>query len=115
GRGNNDGRGNANDGRGNNDGRGGNGNDGRGNEGHGDHARYRGVITAPSLALRTAPDRGARVIRYARKGNVVSIHCKVGGDTVQGNPLWYLVTDGKTWAWGAARHIDNVGPAPRWC
>ncbi len=111
GRGNNDndGRDNGNNSRGDND------NNGRGGDGHGDHARYRGVITAPSLALRTAPDRNARVIRYARKGHVVSVHCKVGGDSVQGNPLWYLVTDGKTWAWGAARHIDNIGPAPRWC
>ncbi|MEU0168415.1 hypothetical protein ABZ214_23660 [Streptomyces iakyrus] len=25
-----------------------------------------------------------------------------------------VTTDG-TWAWGAARYIDNIGPAPRWC
>ncbi|MGY0069738.1 SH3 domain-containing protein [Streptomyces sp. QTS137] len=81
---------------------------------HGNRGEYKGVVTTDSLALRTSPDRGSKVIRYARKGDVVSIYCKVGGDDVQGNPLWYLLTDG-TWAWGPARHIDNIGPAPRWC
>ncbi|WP_055597972.1 SH3 domain-containing protein, partial [Streptomyces hirsutus] len=103
-------------GHGNGNGGGDNGrNDNGGGGNHGDHSRHRGVITAPSLALRTSPDRDARVIRYVRKGDVVSLYCKVGGDNVQGNPLWYLVTDGRTWAWGAARHINNIGPAPRWC
>ncbi|MFF9204657.1 SH3 domain-containing protein, partial [Streptomyces sp. NPDC014986] len=81
---------------------------------HGDQGEYKGVVTAPSLALRSAPTRGSQVIRYAHKGEVVSIFCKVPGDKVDGNPLWYLLTDG-TWAWGPARHIDNIGPAPRWC
>ncbi|MCM2513404.1 SH3 domain-containing protein [Streptomyces griseoincarnatus] len=81
---------------------------------HGDQGQYRGVVTAQRLALRSAPNRGSQVIRYAHKGEVVSIFCKVPGDKVDGNPLWYLLTDG-TWAWGPARHIDNIGPAPRWC
>ncbi|MEV5881526.1 SH3 domain-containing protein [Streptomyces sp. NPDC052020] len=79
-----------------------------------DSGRYRGVVTADKLALRSAPNRGSRVIRYAHRGEVVSIYCKTPGDSVKGNPLWYLLTDG-TWAWGAARYIDNIGPAPRWC
>ncbi|WP_427764894.1 SH3 domain-containing protein [Streptomyces sp. DSM 41931] len=81
---------------------------------HGDQGAYRGVVTAQKLALRSAPNRGSQVIRYAHKGDVVSIFCKVPGDHVDGNPLWYLLTDG-TWAWGPARYIDNIGPAPRWC
>ncbi|MEV0691857.1 SH3 domain-containing protein [Streptomyces sp. NPDC050388] len=80
---------------------------------HGDRGKFKGVVTAHSPALRSSPHRGSRVIRYARKGEVVSIHCKVGGDSVQGDSLRYLLTDG-TWAWGPARHIDNIGPAPRW-
>ncbi|WP_261675611.1 MULTISPECIES: SH3 domain-containing protein [Streptomyces] len=81
---------------------------------HGDQGQYRGVVTAQKLALRSAPNRGSQVIRYAHKGEVVSIFCKVPGGNVDGNPLWYLLTDG-TWAWGPARYIDNIGPAPRWC
>ncbi|WP_330459800.1 SH3 domain-containing protein [Streptomyces sp. NBC_00820] len=80
-----------------------------------DPRRYQGVVTArDGLWLRDRPDRGSRRVRFAEKGETVSIYCKAGGETVGGNPLWYLLTDG-TWAWGAARYIDNVGPAPRWC
>ncbi|CAM5507436.1 SH3 domain-containing protein OS=Streptomyces tendae OX=1932 GN=GUR47_14360 PE=4 SV=1 [Streptomyces tendae] len=85
-----------------------------GGDGRQEQGRYRGVVTADRLALRTSPTRGSDVIRYARRGEVVSIYCKTPGDRVKGNPLWYLLTDG-TWAWGAARYIDNIGPAPRWC
>lgn len=82
---------------------------------HHDNPRlYKGVVTAGTLNLRSAPNRGSQIIRTAHKGEVVAIFCKTGGETVDSNPLWYLLTDG-TWAWGAARYIDNIGPAPRWC
>ncbi|MFK4800741.1 SH3 domain-containing protein [Streptomyces sp. MPA0124] len=94
---------------------GGNGGDAwGGGDGRQEQGRYRGVVTASRLALHTSPARGSDVILYARRGEVVSIYCKTPGSNVQGNPLWYLLTDG-TWAWGAARYIDNIGPAPRWC
>uniref|UniRef100_UPI00403FE435 SH3 domain-containing protein n=1 Tax=Streptomyces sp. DG1A-41 TaxID=3125779 RepID=UPI00403FE435 len=85
-----------------------------GNGNHHDPRLSKGVVTANTLALRSTPNRGSQIIRYAHKGDIVSIFCKTGGETVKGNPLWYLLTDG-TWAWGAARYIDNIGPAPRWC
>ncbi|MFF5495462.1 SH3 domain-containing protein [Streptomyces aquilus] len=75
---------------------------------------YKGVVTASTLNLRSAPNRGSQIIRTAHKGEIVSIFCKTPGQTIDGNPLWYLLTDG-TWAWGAARYIDNIGAAPRWC
>ncbi|MFD9937250.1 SH3 domain-containing protein [Streptomyces massasporeus] len=104
---------------GGNGGNGGNGNQNSnswngGNNSHTVQGLYRGVVTANTLALRSAPNRGSQIIRYAHRGDEVNIFCKTGGETVQGNPLWYLLTDG-TWAWGAARYIDNIGPAPRWC
>jgi uncharacterized protein YgiM (DUF1202 family) len=79
-----------------------------------DQRFYQGVVTTDSLALRSAPTRGSQVIRYASRGEILNIFCKVGGPSVHGNPLWYQIADG-TWAWGPARFIDNVGPAPRWC
>ncbi|MFE9026869.1 SH3 domain-containing protein [Streptomyces iakyrus] len=85
-----------------------------GGNGHHDQRLYEGFVTADTLALRSAPNRGSQIIRFAHRGDVVKIFCKTGGETVRGNPLWYLLTDG-TWAWGAARYIDNIGPAPRWC
>ncbi|AIS00518.1 SH3 domain-containing protein [Streptomyces glaucescens] len=83
-------------------------------DGHHDARLYQGVVTADRLLLRSAPTRGSQVIRAAHRGDVVSIFCKTPGENVGGNPLWYLLTDG-TWAWGAARFIENIGPAPRWC
>ncbi|MFF0204800.1 SH3 domain-containing protein [Streptomyces sp. NPDC005017] len=75
---------------------------------------YKGVVTASLLYLRSAPNRGGQIIRTVRQGQIVSIYCKTTGETVDGNSLWYLLTDG-TWAWGSARYINNIGPAPRWC
>ncbi|MGW3662668.1 SH3 domain-containing protein, partial [Streptomyces sp. NPDC005141] len=98
----------------------GGGGDGRepatgGGNGQNNPRLYQGRITAPGgLDLRSAPTRGSQLIRVARHGEIVSIYCKTPGQNVQGNPLWYLLTDG-TWAWGAARYIDNIGPSPRWC
>jgi uncharacterized protein YgiM (DUF1202 family) len=92
--------------------------DGRGDQDqHGDHDNprlYKGIVTANELALRSRPDRGSRIIGHVHRGQHVSIFCKTRGSNVQGNHLWYLLTDG-TWAWGSARYIDNIGAAPRWC
>ncbi|MDH6607352.1 hypothetical protein M2164_002987 [Streptomyces sp. SAI-208] len=74
----------------------------------------RGVVTASSLALRSAPNRGGQIIRWAERGEVVRIFCRTNGQSVQGNRQWYLLTDG-TWAWGSARYIRTIGTAPRWC
>ncbi|MEU4044227.1 SH3 domain-containing protein [Streptomyces antibioticus] len=102
-------------------GNGGNGNSGNwqsqgGNGGNGGNTQrlYRGRVTANQLLLRSRPTRNSQVIRVVHRGDVVRIFCKTPGQNVQGNPLWYLLTDG-TWAWGSARYIDNIGEAPRWC
>ncbi|MFJ8534704.1 SH3 domain-containing protein [Streptomyces sp. NPDC093591] len=107
------------------DGGGGQGGDGGGDWGGGqggdggdrddDDRRFaKGRVTANTLLLRSAPNRRSQVIRVVHKGDIVRIFCKTPGQRIQGNPLWYLLADG-TWAWGAARYIDNIGPAPRWC
>ncbi|MGQ4330243.1 SH3 domain-containing protein [Streptomyces hayashii] len=97
----------------------GGGGDGGGGEGwqsgnQNDSRRYRGRVTASELLLRSAPTRASQVIRVARRGEIVSIFCRTPGQNVQGNSVWYLLTDG-TWAWGAARYIDVIGTTPRWC
>ncbi|GHF12456.1 SH3 domain-containing protein [Streptomyces griseoluteus] len=86
-----------------------------GGRGDRDPRRYEGVVTAKGgIWLHDRPDRGTRRVRFAKQGEHVSIYCKVNGDRVGDNPLWYLLTDG-TWAWASARYIGNVGPVPRWC
>ncbi|MCL8015662.1 SH3 domain-containing protein [Streptomyces sp. AS02] len=92
----------------------GGGSDG-GDEGGGDGRRFtKGRVTADRLLLRSAPNRGSRVIGAVHRGDVVRIFCRTPGQRVDGNPLWYLLSDG-TWAWGSARFIDDLGAAPRWC
>ncbi|MEU9185965.1 SH3 domain-containing protein [Streptomyces sp. NPDC048484] len=83
---------------------------------HGHHPKYyKGRVNAPGgLNLRDRPTRGSAVIGFVPQGQEVSIFCKTPGESVRGNHLWYLLTDG-TWAWGAAHYIDNIGPTPRWC
>ncbi|MEV7201518.1 SH3 domain-containing protein [Streptomyces griseoluteus] len=86
-----------------------------GGRGDRDPRRYDGVVTARGgIWLHDRPDRGTRRVRFAKQGEHVSIYCKVNGDRVGANPLWYLLTDG-TWAWASARYIGNAGPVPRWC
>lgn len=92
----------------------GNWNGGGDQDGRHDERLYRGVVTASELFLRSAPNRGSQVIRVAHRGEHVSIFCKTTGQNIQGNHLWYLLTDG-TWAWGSARYIDTIGATPRWC
>ncbi|MFB8773431.1 SH3 domain-containing protein [Streptomyces broussonetiae] len=75
---------------------------------------YKGRVTASTLLLRSAPNRGSQVIGTAHRGQIVKIFCKTVGQNVDGNNRWYLLTNG-TWAWASARYIDNIGPAPRWC
>ncbi|GGX84160.1 SH3 domain-containing protein [Streptomyces anandii] len=76
---------------------------------------YRGrVVARGGLALHTRPDRGSRVLRIARPGEIVWIYCRTLGGNVLGNPVWYLLADG-TWTWGSARFIQSIGPTPRWC
>ncbi|MGW2910816.1 SH3 domain-containing protein [Streptomyces asoensis] len=88
---------------------------GGGNQGgHNDARRYRGRVTAGELLLRSAPTRASQVIRVVRRGQIVSIFCRTPGQNVQGNSVWYLLTDG-TWAWGSARYIQTIGTTPRWC
>ncbi|MFI6641268.1 SH3 domain-containing protein [Streptomyces sp. NPDC050504] len=79
------------------------------------HSDYKGRVTAKSgLLLRDKPTRSSRIVGHAAYGAVVHIFCKTSGETVNGNPRWYLLTDG-TWAWASAAYIANIGPAPRWC
>ncbi|MFK4868511.1 SH3 domain-containing protein [Streptomyces sp. CSMPJR101] len=100
------------------DGGGGQGGDGGGDWGGGGQGGSqqftRGRVTAGTLLLRSAPDRGSEVIRVVHRGDHVRIYCKTRGESVQGNRNWYLLADG-TWAWGSARYIETVGRSPRWC
>ncbi|MFJ3666385.1 SH3 domain-containing protein [Streptomyces sp. NPDC090106] len=92
--------------------------DSRGDGGHHQQQHnpryYKGRVTASTLNLRSAPNRGSQIIGTAYRGEIVKIFCKTPGQRIEGNPIWYLLADG-TWAWGTARYIDSIGATPRWC
>jgi hypothetical protein len=76
---------------------------------------YRGrVIAVGGLYLRKAPNRGAPIVSTVPYGTVVHIYCKVTAENIDGNNIWYVLTDG-TWAWGSARYIENIDAPPPWC
>ncbi|MGW7414368.1 InlB B-repeat-containing protein [Streptomyces sp. NPDC054863] len=76
---------------------------------------YKGrIIARTGLLVRDRPDQGGRIIGKLDNGKVVNIACKVKGQSVDGNPRWYRLTDG-SYAWSSARYIANIGPAPHWC
>ena len=75
---------------------------------------YKGVVTASQLLLRSAPNRGGKVVRVAFHNDVVTVYCRTTGQKINGNSQWYLLTDG-AWAYGSARYIRDLGPTPRRC
>ncbi|MFJ8083921.1 SH3 domain-containing protein [Streptomyces sp. NPDC096205] len=75
---------------------------------------YKGQVTASTLLLRSAPNRGGQIIGSVRKGDIVNIFCKTTGENIYGNNRWYLLRDG-SWAFASAYYIKTIGTAPRWC
>lgn len=77
----------------------------------GNSERFVGRTTA-KLTKRAAPTSASAAKGSYNSGAGVDIICKLKGQNVSGNNLWYWTT-GKRWV--AARYVDNVGRAPHWC
>ncbi len=82
----------------------------------GDGNLYRGQVTIASLAVRSGPNSADRNVGSV-SGNLNNLVCKVNGDVVDGNPIWYELTGGSNSGgrWVAARYVTNVGSAPPAC
>ena len=61
---------------------------------------------------REAPTTRANAHGGLDRGSRVTIHCKLHGQQVRGNDLWYNLDHG---LWVSARFVSNVGPAPGYC
>lgn len=68
--------------------------------------------TTTALTKREAPTTASAKVGSLARGAGVDIICKLEGQSVAGNNRWYFLTDHR---WVAARYVDNVGRAPRWC
>jgi hypothetical protein len=77
----------------------------------GTEARFQGRTTVV-LTQRTGPTRAAASAVTLPRGTTVAVVCKLPGQDVQGNRLWYNLTNGR---WLSARYVSNLGQAPGWC
>ncbi|MEV5125186.1 hypothetical protein AB0K49_20730 [Streptomyces decoyicus] len=72
------------------------------------------VVAEEGLVLRAGPSTHYRAIGSEEYGTVVGIVCRVNGESIEGNPVWYKLGDA-SYAWSSTRDIVNHGEEPRWC
>ncbi len=78
-------------------------------------AKFSGrVIARIGLKARQEPRLGSPVVALLQYQQVIGIDCKVNGDDVGGNKLWYRLAGYKS-AYAAARYVTNIGAVPGWC
>lgn len=73
---------------------------------------FRGEVRAATLVTREAPTTRANAHGALLRGTSVRIHCKLHGQDVRGNDLWYNLDHG---LWVSARFVSNTGAAPGYC
>lgn len=73
---------------------------------------YKGKVVTSVLNVRSAPTAHAAKVGSLSSGDTVTIQCKVFGPKVDGNWLWYKLSNKK---WVSARYVENIGAAPRFC
>jgi uncharacterized protein YraI len=75
---------------------------------------YRGkVVSKINLTTRLVPTTASEAIGSAKPGQRVHLFCKVRGNSVDGNNIWYAYPGANKWV--SARYVANIGAAPRWC
>ncbi len=72
---------------------------------------YHGTMRKDFTA-RIAPTVKAPGATLLRQGTVIRLHCKVYGDSVYGNYLWYKVANAR---WVTAYYVNVSGAAPPFC
>ncbi|MDH6545128.1 SH3 domain-containing protein [Streptomyces sp. SPB4] len=77
--------------------------------GHG-APKARIVTTGAGLGVRSGPGTGYEHRGKVSRGETVALQCKVNGETVEGNSLWYKLADGSGWI--AARYAENLNQVP---
>lgn len=70
------------------------------------------IKTTAALNVRTGPTSADPRVETLARGAGVDVSCKLEGQNVAGNALWYQTRGGH---WIAARYVANIGRAPTWC
>jgi len=71
------------------------------------------VVSRLPLSIREQPTSQSAYLGSIPAGSVISLHCKVVGQTVDGNSIWYLLGAGRP-GYVAARYVQNLSSVP-WC
>ncbi|MEV7422447.1 MULTISPECIES: SH3 domain-containing protein [unclassified Streptomyces] len=67
------------------------------------------VVSRLPLHIRERATSGSPSLGVLQPGAVVPLSCKVRGENVDGNDLWYRLGDGWT-GYVAARYVQNLAP-----
>lgn len=67
------------------------------------------VVSRLPLSIRERPTSASRFLGSYQPGTVITLSCKVHGQNVEGNDLWYLLGGSKP-GWVAARYVQNLSP-----
>ncbi|MER5809436.1 SH3 domain-containing protein [Streptomyces sp. NPDC002033] len=77
---------------------------------HGATPSARIVTSGQGLGVRSGPGTDHEKTDKIPNGTVVKLQCKVNGQTVDGNAIWYKLADGSGWI--AARYAQNLNKIP---
>ncbi|MFI5758489.1 SH3 domain-containing protein [Streptomyces sp. NPDC051569] len=69
------------------------------------------VVSRLTLNIREEPTSNSRLLGGFRPGEIISLFCKVRGQDVDGNDLWYLLA-GPRPGYVAARYVENLSYVP---
>ncbi|MFD7219802.1 SH3 domain-containing protein [Streptomyces sp. NPDC059892] len=69
------------------------------------------VVSRITLSIREEPTSRSAYLGGLRPGTVIPLFCKVRGENVDGNTLWYLLGDARP-GYVAARYVENQSPVP---
>ncbi|MFE2493059.1 SH3 domain-containing protein [Streptomyces scopuliridis] len=69
------------------------------------------VVSRITLSIREEPTSHSAYLGGLRPGTVIPLVCKVRGENVDGNNLWYLLGGARP-GYVAARYVENQSPVP---
>ncbi|MFD5783956.1 SH3 domain-containing protein [Streptomyces sp. NPDC126933] len=69
------------------------------------------VVSRITLNIRQRPSANSADLGGIQPGTIISLSCKVTGQNVDGNNLWYLLGGGRV-GYVAARYVKNLSPVP---
>jgi hypothetical protein len=69
------------------------------------------VVSRLPLTIREKATSNSRSLGAFQPGTVIWLHCKVVGQNVDGNKLWYLLGNGRP-GYVAARYVQNLSAVP---